>query len=229
MQLLKIKGKLPVSGCFPLVFPVKFLGKRGKNSLKAKTMLLFFCIFISLLGLSSGRADWHDTLLMKGSVATGTWRVEEGTVPPLITKAKEDGAGPGIEGMAGLQQTEINEETQEKDEQGEEQGSGDNNGSSGDGSETSAGNTGSDAASSSGTDSEEEAPGSPVGDEPAADISGDPPSADPPASETGAQDVETPSGDAGEAGSTSDGAVDGSYGRDEGDSSAESGGPADTE
>jgi len=197
-------------------------------------MLLFFCIFISLLGLSSGRADWHDTLLMKGSVATGTWRAEEEALPLQITEAEEDGAGQNIEGRAGLPQTETNGETPEKGEQADGQG----NGSSGAGSESSAGEPGTDGASSSAAGSEEGDTGSAAGDEPAKDTSSDPTSADPPASETGTQDLETPpSNDAGAADSASegagdgdsDGAEDGSSGPDEGDSSAESGSPADTE
>jgi len=202
--------------------------------LKGKIMLLFFCIFISLLGLSSGRADWHDTLLMKGSVATGTWRAEEEALPLQITEAEEDGAGQNIEGRAGLPQTETNGETPEKGEQADGQG----NGSSGAGSESSAGEPGTDGASSSAAGSEEGDTGSAAGDEPAKDTSSDPTSADPPASETGTQDLETPpSNDAGAADSASegagdgdsDGAEDGSSGPDEGDSSAESGSPADTE
>lgn|GEM_PF-4947839 len=202
--------------------------------MKGKIMLLFFCIFISLLGLSSGRADWHDTLLMKGSVATGTWRAEEEALPLQITEAEEDGAGQNIEGRAGLPQTETNGETPEKGEQADGQG----NGSSGAGSESSAGEPGTDGASSSAAGSEEGDTGSAAGDEPAKDTSSDPTSADPPASETGTQDLETPpSNDAGAADSASegagdgdsDGAEDGSSGPDEGDSSAESGSPADTE
>lgn len=201
-------------------------------------MLLFFCIFISLLGLSSGRADWHDTLLMKGSVATGTWRAEEEALPLQITEAEEDGAGQNIEGRAGLPQTETNGETPEKGEQADGQG----NGSSGAGSESSAGEPGTDGASSSAAGSEEGDTGSAAGDEPAKDTSSDPTSADPPASETGTQDLETPpSNDAGEAdspsegsgdsvsGGGSDGAGDGSSSSAEGGSSAESSSPADTE
>lgn len=49
--------------------------------MKTKIILLIFCIFVSLLGLSSGRAGWQDTLTVLGSVTTGSWQLEEETGP----------------------------------------------------------------------------------------------------------------------------------------------------